>query len=322
MNVLILGGTRFIGRHVAETLVAAGASVTLFHRGVSGSEVPGTTSLHGDRSSVDGLTSVRQLRPDVVVDLSSYASAWTRLALDAFAGRTGHYVYVSSGAVYRPMPELPWPETTPFGPMPLWGQYGHEKVTSELMLWDAHRRGAVAVTVFRLPFVLGPGNYVDRESFVLSRIEAGRPILLPGGGQAINQFVHVADAARAFVAAVMQPDTSSGQAYNCAFRRGLTNRGFVDLCAESLGLEADVVPIDDGALGVESAVVNLSDLVFPFPEHHYLLDTAKIVRELGVEAHVSNRRMIEEYVSWWRTQEDHTPRQYEREDRALRALAE
>lgn len=320
MKVLILGGTRFLGKRFTELLVDAGAEVVLFHRGMTGGDLPGSTTVIGDRSSPEGLEGIRGMRPDAVVDFSSYFSEWTRLTLDIFGGRAGHYVYVSSGAVYQPLPEIPWPETAPLTGAPHWGTYAREKVASELMLWEAHRTGIIPVTIFRFPFILGPANFADRESFVFSRVEAGRPILLPGGGQAINQFVYLEDAARAMVAALMQRDASAGHAFNCAFRRGVTNRGFVELCADILGIEADIVPIDERELGVSSEAVDLTDLVFPYPNHHYLLDTTLLKQQLGVEAQTDNRRMIEVYAAWWLTSEDHAPRPYPREERALKLL--
>lgn len=320
MRVLLLGGTRFLGRRVAELLLAADNEVHLLHRGLTGSGVEGTVTIVGDRSTGEGLEQVADLRPDAVVDLSSYAADWTRSALAALMGRTGHYAYVSSGAVYRPTPELPWPETTPLGPHPLWGAYAREKLASERLLWEVHEEGLMAVSVFRFPFIMGPGNYADRESFVLSRIEAGRPILLPGGGHALNQLVHVEDAARAIVAALEQRDAASGLAFNCGWKRALTNRGFVELCADVLGVAAEIVPIDEVALGVASETVDIADLVFPFPDDHYALDSSRLGWMLDAEPRADNRQIIEDYVTWWRTQSDRSPQRYAREERALANL--
>ena len=320
MRVLILGGTRFVGRHVARLLVAAGAEVTVLHRGVTGEAPAGTISVVGDRSEPDGLAAIGDARFDAVLDLSAYFSDWTRSAAEALADRTAHYVFISSGAVYRPSGELPWPETTPFGPIPIWGRYGEEKVASERLLWEAHAEGRFAVTVFRFPFILGPGNFADRESFVFSRLEAGRPILLPGGGEALNQFVYSEDVAQALVAALEWPDRSGGEAYNCTYRSAITNRAWVELCADVAGIEAQCMPIDEEALGVAADSVDLTDLVFPYPAQHYVLDPSKLARDLGVEAKVGNRRMIEEWAAWWETVSDHSPRRYAREDRALAAL--
>jgi nucleoside-diphosphate-sugar epimerase len=328
MKVLILGGTRFLGKRLAAFLLEAGAEVVLFHRGVTGEGSPGTVSIIGDRASAEDLERARDVRPHVVVDLSSYQAAWTRLSLQAFRGRVGHYVYVSSGAIYPLLPEVPWPETAPFGPAPIWGQYGQEKVASELMLWEAHRAGELALTVFRYPYILGPGNFQDRESFVLSRLEAGRPILLPGGGAGINQFVYVDDAAQAIVESIVQPAASIGHAFNCAYYRGITNRGFVELCAAVLDKEATIIPIDERELGVWSETpasrfqaIDLTNLVFPFATVNYLLDVRFLASQLGFEASVPLRRMIEEFVPWWLEREDRAPRRYEREELALRALA-
>jgi nucleoside-diphosphate-sugar epimerase len=321
VRVLLLGGTRFVGRHVARLLLDAGAEVTLLARGQTGEPIPGAALVLGDRSMPDGLAGLGDRRFDSVLDLSGYFSDWTRTAADALAGRVGHYVFVSSGAVYRPSPELPWPETTPYGPIPIWGRYGEEKVASERLLWDAYAEGRFGVTCFRFPFILGPGNFADRESFVFSRLEAGRPILLPGGGTALNQFVYAPDVARALVAALERPDVAAGESYNCTYERAITNRGWVELCAEVLGLEARIVPIDEAALGVAAETVDLTNIVFPYPAEHYVLDGAKLTRELGVEMTTGNRRMIEEYAGWWSSlAEKPALRSYEREDAALSAL--
>jgi nucleoside-diphosphate-sugar epimerase len=320
MKVLILGGTRFVGLRVCELLVGAGADVTILHRGVTGTPGTGTTSVTGDRSQPDGLAGLGDTRFDSVLDLSGYFSDWTRAAAETLTGRVAHYLFVSSGAVYRPSPELPWPESTPFGPNPIWGRYGEEKVASEKILWDAYAEGRYAVTCFRFPFILGPGNFADRESFVFSRLEAGRPILLADGGQALNQFVYVDDVARALVAALEQPDVAAGQAYNCTYSRAITNCGWVELCADVLGIEAKIVPIDEHALDVAMATVDLTNLVFPYPPEHYVLDGTKLTRELGTKMTTGNRRMLEEYAIWWESAADHSPRRYEREDKALARL--
>ena len=320
MRVVILGGTRFIGRRLTEMLLDAGVDVTLFNRGSTGSEVPGTASIHGDRASEEDMATLAETRPDAVVDLSSYASEWTRIAVESLAGSTGHFVYVSSGAVYEPSAELPWPESTPVGPDTFWGTYAIEKLKSERILRAAHETGRLPVTIFRYPFVLGPRNYADRESFVFSRIESNRPILLPGGGKAINQHVYVDDAGGAILAALFARDSASGHTYNCAFARGVTNLGFVQLCAAVIGRDANVVPVDEEALGLPTDAIDLTNLVFPFPNRHYMLQVDRLKTDLDFESRVGTRRMIEEFAAWWPSVEDHRPKHYEREAGALETL--
>lgn len=320
-GAVVLGGTRFLGRRLADLLIADGFDVTVAHRGRTGPSPVGAASLSLDRESGDGLDDLRRLRPEVVIDLSGYQAAWVGSVLEALAGRSVHYLFVSSGAVYRPTSELPWPETTPIGPMPIWGAYGREKLDAERQLRDAHARGEIVATIFRFPFVMGPGNYADREAFVLSRIRAGRPLLLPAGGTAINQFVHVDDAAHAMREAVRRPDRSGGEIFNCGYDRAITNRGFVNLCAEVLGEPAETIAVDELELGVASDVVDLGDVLFPFPNQHYVLDATRLRERLGVEPRIGNRRMVEQFAAAWEEGGEHEPRRYAREELALARLA-
>ena len=212
MKVLILGGTRFVGRLVARRLLDGGAEVTLLHRGRHrGAGVPGH-----DPSRATGRSPT--------VSPASAASASTRCSTcrptsrtglapprEALAGRVGHYVFISSGAVYRPSPELPWPESTPFGPNPIWGRYGEEKVASERLLWEAHAAAAASPSrrsASRSSSAPGISPTASRSSSAGSRQD--RPILLPGRREAVNQFVYADDVARALVAALERPDRRGG----------------------------------------------------------------------------------------------------------------
>jgi 2'-hydroxyisoflavone reductase len=316
MSVLILGGSRFMGRHIAEQLVAQGETVAMLNRGSR--DLPaGVAFVRGDRSEARGLDALAGRRFDAVVDLSAYQSSWVRDALNALAGNIGQYVFISSGAVYAPQPQLPWPETSPVGPDPAWGAYAVEKVAAEKMLAEAS--GKLPVTVLRLPFVLGAANYADREAFIFSRLALDRPILLPNGGVAVNQYVHAGDVARAAVAAIVRPG-SGLRTYNVGLPNAITNAGLVALAAKVAGRAANVVSIDPQALGVASPTVDLTDFVFPFPESHYFLDVSAIAANLGVRAQVSLEDTLREFHAWWLTQADRAPRAYARESRALAAL--
>jgi nucleoside-diphosphate-sugar epimerase len=317
MSVLILGGSRFMGRHIAEQLVAAGGRPVMLNRG-SRDIPPGVEFVRGDRSVPGGLAGLAGRTFDAVVDLSAYQSAWVADAADALAGRVGHYVFISSGSVYAPSPELPWPEDATGGPDPAWGAYAVEKVAAERAL--ARAAAAFPVTVLRLPYVLGAANYADREAFLFSRIAAGRPILLPGAGRAINQYVHAADVARAVLAVIGRPLAQPYRVYNVGLPTAITNAALVALAASIAGRAAITRAVDVDALGVASPVVDLTDFVFPFPDSHYFLDVRAIERDLGFRAAHSLEATLREFYAWWLTQPDRAPRPYARESRALAAL--
>lgn len=105
MNVLVLGGTRFIGPHVVRQLVEAGHETALFNRGQSRPDISlpqGVRIIRGDRRRLaDYRESFRSFAPDVVIDLFPYTEAEAQAVMTVFDGIAGRLVAVSSCDVYR-----------------------------------------------------------------------------------------------------------------------------------------------------------------------------------------------------------------------------
>ena len=106
MRILVLGGTSFVGRAITEDALRAGAEVTLFGRGRTGTDLfPGVARLTGDRDSGDYAALADAARAggrwDAVVDSSGYVPRHVGQAMDALGDRAGRYLFVSSHAVYR-----------------------------------------------------------------------------------------------------------------------------------------------------------------------------------------------------------------------------
>ncbi len=284
MRVLILGGTRFVGRLVARAFVAAGADVTLLHRGVTADldsrrQIRRRRPLAARRPRGPRLRALRRRARHVRV----------LLGLDAHGGR-GADRPCRALRVHLERRGLPTVRRAPLagvdaarpgadlGPL----RRGEGRLGAGA-LGGARERPASPSTAFRFPFILGPGNFADRESFVFSRLEAGRPILLPGDGSALNQFVYAADVARALVAALERPERSGGQAYNCTHpQRDHEPRLGRALRRTSLGVEPWIVPIDEDALGVAVRDGRPDDIVFPYP--------ADALHPRRLEAHPRSRR--------------------------------
>src|SRR4051812_27037374 len=116
MRLLVLGGTKFLGRGIVDAALARGHDVTLFNRGVTGPELyPGVESLRGDR---DGdLSALAGREWDAVIDPSGYMPRVVRASAELLRGSVGHYVFVSSISVYGfPLP--PWyDESAPLAPV-------------------------------------------------------------------------------------------------------------------------------------------------------------------------------------------------------------
>lgn len=103
MNILILGGTGFIGPHVARHLAASGHAVTLYNRGQSTTQLPaGITQIIGDRAAIgEAASRFRALRPDVVLDMRALVESDARRVVETMTGIAPRLVTISSIDVYR-----------------------------------------------------------------------------------------------------------------------------------------------------------------------------------------------------------------------------
>lgn len=280
MRVLVMGGTRFVGVATVEALLADGHDVTIFHRG---SRQPNWSrpvkQILGDRTVTADLRGLRELDAEAILDLSAYTSDQTSLLLEAVPD-VPHLVHVSTMNVYAPSPLLPWPEDTPYGPYPLWGAYAREKIGCELALRE-RRPAPLSTVVVRFPLVLGPENFIPREEFVLNRLLDHQPILLPGDGQAVHQYVHIKHAATALARAIATT-VPTFTAFNVASPRCNTSlAGFVEVCEKVVGEAADVRMVGGGPTGLDLPDFDTRDCVFPFTNENTMgaLDAA---REAGL----------------------------------------
>lgn len=276
MHVLVMGGTRLMGEAVVRHLLAAGHEVTVFNRGsrqVAWSD--DVSWVLGDRDTPDGIGRLAGRHFDAIVDFSAYRPAQTRSLLAQVPAATP-IVYCSSGSVYAPQPVIPWPETTLYGPSPLWGAYARAKLDCELILREEADLGR-PVIVFRLPYVLGPRNYAPREEFVLNRILDRAPIAIPGDGNAPQQFVTADQVGESVTTMLATPFEPGFVDVNLADAGGVaTLLGFVGACAAVSGIEPEIVHVPAGPSGTGAGpVFDAMDCVFPYPNAPYVLDLAK-----------------------------------------------
>jgi nucleoside-diphosphate-sugar epimerase len=320
MQVLIFGGTRFMGRYAIQAMLAAGHEVTVANRGSRPPE-PGVTTLVCDRSLPGALDVLGERHVDVVIDFSAYSSQWVAEAGARFAGRIGRYIFISSCAVYSESQNFPLTEDGPVGPPHLHEAYAAEKIRSEQLLVEFSQRGAFQTVACRLPFVLGPENYEDRESFVFSRLHAKQPILLTNGGNALYSFVYAGDVAQALLALMGADERVDGQAFNIVLPQATTARGFVEACAAVADQPADMRTVPLAELGYVMQDFDLRNLSFPFPHFHFYASADKLRRLTGFEARTSLPDMLQYYHRWWLAQAALAPRPYAREQALLQRLA-
>lgn len=202
MRVLVLGGTRFIGRHIVETLVAAGDSVSVFTRGTSPDVLPASVErLHGDRShGASGLTSLGDRTWDACVDVSGYTAVQVRASVEQLAAKVGRYVFISTGSVYQSAAAGPLDESFPLlaeaaeDVVQVTNEtYGPLKVTCERIVQDVFQSRA---TILRPQIVAGPYDPTGRHTYWVQRSIQPGETLLPGDGSDVVQVVDARDIAR------------------------------------------------------------------------------------------------------------------------------
>jgi 2'-hydroxyisoflavone reductase len=187
MRTLILGGTVFLGRHVAAEAHARGHELTLFTRGVHGG-IDGAEHLIGDRTG--DLSALEGREWDVVIDTSGYEAAHVARSCAALAASGAHLVFVSSCNVYPGWPEQPVAEDSP-----VWesgGDYGAQKAASERAA-EAALPGRVAAV--RAGLICGPHDNVFRLPWWVRRIAQGGRVPAPGAPGRAVQLIDARDLA-------------------------------------------------------------------------------------------------------------------------------
>lgn len=192
MDVLVLGGTVFLGRAVAAEALARGAAVTVFNRGRSGVPPEGTEQVTGDRTVAADLEQLAARHFDLVVDTCGYVPAEVTLSANLLAGTCDHYAFVSSINAYPGWPvELDYlrsgvhagePDATRADVPATVSQsqsYGWLKVGCEAAVVRAF--GTEHSTVLRGGSIVGPyDTEVGRLPWWIDRVSRGGEVLVPG----------------------------------------------------------------------------------------------------------------------------------------------
>ncbi len=307
MRVLVIGGTRFIGPHVVRGLHAAGHDVTVLHRGRTPTALPsGVHEVLGDRAALAEPGSplreaVRDLAPEVVVDLIAMTEGDARATVDTFRGVARRLVVASSMDVYRaysllhrkeegdPLP-VPFAEGGPLrvlrypyrdeqvgGGASEVDTDHYEKLDVEQAVREA---GDIESVVLRLPAVYGPNDANHRLRPYVAAMDEGRDVIRLAESYAGWRWTqdYVENVAHAVVLGALH-ERATG-IYNAGPAETPSMAGFVEAIGSALGWRGRVEVAPD----LEQAPPGEGALDF---SHHLVGDTSGIRRELGYEAPVS-----------------------------------
>ncbi|MEV7589851.1 NAD-dependent epimerase/dehydratase family protein [Streptomyces sp. NPDC089922] len=235
MKMLLLGGTEFVGRAIAEDAAARDWDVTLFHRGRHPAP-PGTRTLLGDRTAPGGLAALAEGEWDLVVDTWGGAPTAVRDSARLLSDRAGRYAYVSSRSVYvYPAPAGRAEDGVLVDGSPDAPETGYpmDKRGGELAALDVFGDRAL---LLRAGLILGPYENVGRLPWWLGRTARGGPVLAPGPRDLPIQYIDVRDLAHWSLGAAA---AGLGGPYDLVCPAGhATMGGLLEACVAATGSDA------------------------------------------------------------------------------------
>jgi len=210
MKVLIIGGTKFLGRHLINAALQNGHEVTLFNRGTkySDEKIETVEQIHGDRNY--DLENLGDKTFDAVIDTSGYLPQTVKISAEFLKDRVGQYVFISSGSVYPETPAPDYDETTPTAALndeqleqiaaidpkgelngkTLGEHYGALKKLCEE---EIERIMPGRVLSIRAGMIVGAYDWTDRFPYWVMRVAKGGTILAPGAPENLVQMIDARD---------------------------------------------------------------------------------------------------------------------------------
>ncbi|TML74332.1 MAG: NAD-dependent epimerase/dehydratase family protein [Actinobacteria bacterium] len=249
MRLLVLGGTKFVGRAIVEAALARDHELTLFNRGQTNPGLfPDVEQIRGDRT--ESLDALAGREWDAVVDVATFIPRVVRLSVDALRGRVERYVYVSSVSVYGDLSvaplegnrvaELEDPNSESLE------DYGALKAACERIVEAAYAGRALIV---RPGLIVGPHDPTDRFTYWPRRVAEGGRVLAPAPPDAPVQFIDVRDLAEWIVHAT---ESESSGVYNATGEPSTFER-LLETCSRVAGSNAEIVWVPSDRL-VEAGV--------------------------------------------------------------------
>jgi 2'-hydroxyisoflavone reductase len=244
MELLVLGGTGFIGPHLVRLAVARGHKVTIFTRGRKTTDLPDSVvRLTGDRNGQ--LEALEGKRWDAVVDDSASKPDWVRQSATLLAKSAGRYLFTSSTGVYYPyltqgLDESNAPHLEAADPNDGSESYGVAKAQCEKIVADTFGGRCLVV---RPTYIVGPGDTTDRFPYWPVRLAQGGEVLAPGRRDDPVQWIDVRDLADFMLRLV---ETHASGIYNVAGPKSVTTcRTFYEKARKTLNRDARLTYVED-----------------------------------------------------------------------------
>jgi len=246
MKILVIGGTKFVGRLSVPELVYEGHEVTLFNRGTDpeAHKKLNLRTLKGDRKVPGSLAAaIGDEYFDATLDMIAYNAADVELTLSEIGSHTGHYVLISTASVYDEPRPTPVRETDQLVDDPALS-YGYNKVKAEEAAFAYGKEHGLAVSALRLPAMYGEYDHQAREYYFIKRLFDGRRrFVLPEGGCGSYHREYGGNVAGQFLSIVQNREASAGKAFNSGHANIPNYKETILLAASLIGAEVELYSV-------------------------------------------------------------------------------
>ena len=318
MHILVIGGTNFMGPLVVRSLSERGQEITVFHRGQTQTELPrGVREIVGDRRPLtDSAAELRNVTPEVVLDMIPFIQQDAREVMSAFRGVARRVVAISSQDVYRAFGRVNGKESGPIDTVPItedsplrenlypyrseiprrqddprrW-EDDYDKILVERVVMS---NPDLPGTVLRLPMVYGPGDYQHRLFRYVKRMDDKRPVILLDEAEAHWRWTHgyvenVADA----IALAVTDERAAGRIYNVGEPFTFTMAEWISKIGQAAGWPGRVMLVPRGRLSepLRGGINAEQDIV---------VDSSRIRKELGYVERVGLDEALRRTIAWER----------------------
>jgi 2'-hydroxyisoflavone reductase len=251
MNLLILGGTIFLGRHLVEAALRRGHTLTLFNRGQHNPDLfPQVEKLRGDRANASDLQALQARHWDAVMDTCGYLPRLVRLSAQALSNAVKHYTFISSISVYAEPPTPGMDESAPLARLAdetveeITGEtYGGLKALCEQAVESVLPGRTLNI---RPGLIVGPHDPSDRFTYWPARLRCGGAVLAPGRPGSPVQVIDARDLAEWTLDLVERQQTGHYNATGPAYP--LTMGEVLETCRQAAGMDADLTWVSEAFL--------------------------------------------------------------------------
>jgi len=249
MNVVLIGGTGHVGTYLVPRLVESGYQVTVISRGqrqpyLSHGSWKQVEIILLDRSADEKNGAfgarIRDMQPDIVIDMISFTVESTRQLVEALRGQVQRFLHCSTAWVHGYTTQVPVSEDQPRRPM---GEYGLRKAAIEAYLHAEAQKNGFPETCILPGHIVGQGwiplnpqgNFNPQ---VYAQLARGEELAMPNQGTDIVHHVHADDVAQLFMKALLNWNAANGESFHAVSPAALTLRGYAQAVAGWFGQSA------------------------------------------------------------------------------------